>query len=510
MRVPDKVLGDVRGQVSALRLAEEELLRLAGRHGPARFLALQDELLDYTENLTRMRIRALPDGAWSFTDHVDGDGFGCGPIAIVANLVKRDDEIRVDFTGTSPQVKGAINNPLDSTKSMVYAVTRAVLGGEVPNTGGYFRPVTVTAPEGTYVNPRPPAAVAARYLGCLRVSHAVFGAFSRMLPEEVPACAGGCDGNLTMAGYRREGNARKPWVQVEGSGEIASGASSRHDGIDAQSGAVSNITNIPAELIEVEHPIRIEEYSLSRDSEGAGTFRGGVGLTRRYRFLADETLVQLRSDRMDHPPYGLYGGEAAAASRVSFARGGGPDEPMPSKFIVTADEGDTLTIRMPGGGGWGDPLDRDPAAVLADVRAEKLSPERAEAVYGVVLAGDGREVDPARRPAPSAPPAAGTPRKAPSLDPPEQRSPPGPTRPLGSAGFPPAMSCGLAMAHAGKMPALRGRRCSREAADAGKPVRWEATGGSRGPRWARRSPRCRRAPPRSGRERPPSAQRRAE
>ena len=393
VRVPDKVLGDVRGQVSALRLAEEELLRLAGRHGAERFLELQGEVLDYTEDLTRMRIRELPDGAFRFTDHVDDDGFGCGPIAIVANLVKEGDEIRVDFTGTSPQVKGAINNPLDSTKSMVYAVTRAVLGGEIPNTGGYFRPVTVTAPEGTYVNPRPPAAVAARFLGCLRVSHAVFGAFAQMLPGEVPACAGGADGNLTMAGYRLEGNARRPWVQVEGSGEIASGASARHDGIDAQSGAVSNITNIPAELIEVEHPIRIEEYSLAPDSEGAGAFRGGLGLTRRYRFLADDTLVQLRSDRMDHPPWGLRGGEAARPARVSFARRDGPDEPMPSKFIVTANAGDTFTFRMPGGGGWGKPLDRDPEAVLADVKAEKISRERAEAVYGVVLAGDGREVD---------------------------------------------------------------------------------------------------------------------
>ena len=221
----------------------------------------------------------------------------------------------------------------------------------------------------------------------------MFGAFAQMLPGEVPACAGGADGNLTMAGYRREGNARKPWVQVEGSGEIAAGASARHDGIDAQSGAVSNITNIPAELIEVEHPIRIEEYSLAPDSEGAGAFRGGLGLTRRYRFLADDTLVQLRSDRMDHPPWGLCGGEAARPSRVSFARRDGPDEPMPSKFIATANAGDTFTFRMPGGGGWGEPLDRDPEAVLADVKAEKISRERAEAVYAVVLTEDGRKVD---------------------------------------------------------------------------------------------------------------------
>ena len=231
VRVPDKVLGDLRGQVSALRLAEQELLRLADRHGAERFLELQDEVLDHTENLTRMRIRELPDGAWSFTDHVDDDGFGCGPIAIVANLTKEGDEIR------------------------------------------------------------------------------------------------------------------------------------------------------------------IEEYSLATDSEGAGAFRGGIGLTRQYRFLADETLVQLRSDRMDHPPYGLCGGQAARPSKVAFARRGAADEPMPSKFIVMADDGDTLRIEMPGGGGWGNPLSRDPAAVLADVIAEKISPGRAEAVYGVVLLEGGHDID---------------------------------------------------------------------------------------------------------------------
>ena len=393
VRVPDKVLGDLRGQVAALRLAEQEIGRLADRHGEARFLELQDEVLDYTGNLTRMRIRELPDGAWSFTDHVDNDGFGSGPIAIVANVTKKDDEISVDFAGTSPQVRGAINSPFDSTKSMAYAVVRAVLGGEIPNTGGYFRPVTVTAPEGTYVNPRPPASVAARFLGCLRISHAVFGAFARMLPERIPACAGGCDGNLTMAGYLQEGNARHPWVQVEGSCEIATGASAVRDGIDAQSGAVSNITNIPVELIEVEHPIRIEEYSLATDSEGAGARRGGMGLTRQYRYLADETLVQLRSDRMDFPPYGLSGGQASGPSKVAFQRRGGSVEPMASKFIVTANDGDTLRIDMPGGGGWGDPMARDPAAVLADVVAEKVSPGRAEAVYGVVLTDGGRRID---------------------------------------------------------------------------------------------------------------------
>ena len=166
VRVPDKVLGDLRGQVAALRMGESELQRLAKRHGTERLLELEDELLDYTERLTRLRIRELPDGAWRFTDYVDDDGFDDTPIAIVTNLSKKGDEIRVDFAGTSPQCKGAINAPLDSTKSMVYAVVRSVLGGDIPNTEGYFRPVTVTAPEGTFVNPArrrrwPPASWAA-------------------------------------------------------------------------------------------------------------------------------------------------------------------------------------------------------------------------------------------------------------------------------------------------------------------------------------------------------------
>jgi N-methylhydantoinase B len=394
VRVPDKVLGDVRGQVTALRLGEQELLRLAERYGADELLALQEELLDHTERLTRLGIGQLPDGQWSFTDYIDDDGFDSGTIAIVAHLAKAGDEIRVDFTGTSPQVAGAINTPLDSTKSMVYAVVRTVLGGDIPNTGGYFRPVTVTAPEGTYVNPLPPAPVAARYLGCLRVSQAVFGAFAMMLPERVPACTGGCDANITFAGYHRNGLARQAWIQVEGLNEVATGGSATRDGMDAQSSPVSNITNIPAELIEVDHPIRIEEYALIPDSEGVGRSRGGLGLVRHYRFLAEETLIQLRADRMKHPPYGLSGGQPSQPTRVTLIDGGsGATRAMPSKFIVNARRGDALRLEMPGGGGWGDPLSRDPARVVADVVAEKVTPARAETVYGVVVDTARRQVD---------------------------------------------------------------------------------------------------------------------
>ena len=394
VRVPDKVLGDIAGQVAALKLAEREVLRLAERYGTGGLLELQAELLDYTEALARNGIRGFPDGVWSFTDHIDDDGFGAGPIAIAVTLESRGDEIIVDFTGTSPQVRGAINTPLDSTKSMVYAVVRSVLGGQIPNTSGYFRPVTVRAPGGSFVNPHAPAPVAARYLGCLRVSQAVFGAFAQMLPERVPACPGGSDAAITMAGRRLDGGKTGAWIQVEGMNEVAAGGADGRDGADAQSSPVSNITNIPAEMIEADHPIRIDQYALLPDTEGAGEFRGGVGLVRQYRFLADDTMVQLRADRKHYPPYGIAGGDGSAPTRVQLTDGeNGSMRDMDGKFIVNVKSGDCVRIEMPGGGGWGDPLRRAPERVLADVVADKLTEARARTVYGVVVDPARREVD---------------------------------------------------------------------------------------------------------------------
>ncbi len=395
VRVPEKVLGDLAGQMAALRLAERETLRLVDRYGAEGLIQLQHDLLNYTESVARKGLAALPDGTWCFTDYIDDDGFQSEAIAITVRLAKQGDEIEADFEGTSSQVAGAINTPLDSTKSMVYAVVRSVLGGDIPNTGGYFRPVSVKAPEGSFVNPLPPAAVAARFLGCLRVSQAVFGAFAQMLPERVPACSGGSDANVTMAGYHRAGDGgRRAWIQVEGVNEVAAGGSALRDGLDAQSSAVSNITNIPAELIEADHPIRIDEYALLPDTEGAGAHRGGLGMVRQYRFLADDTMVQFRADRMRHPPYGLAGGGAARGTRIRYRDGlTGEERDMPSKFITRAGAEDSVRLEMPGGGGWGDPLARAPSAVLADVVAEKVTPARARAVYGVVLDAGRRVVD---------------------------------------------------------------------------------------------------------------------
>ena len=212
VRVPDKVMGDLLGQEAALYYGEREFTKLVDQYGIEGLESSIDELLDYTEELTRKAIAAIPDGSWTFTDVVDNDGIDDVPIDIVATVTKSGEEVSVDFTGTSPQCKGAIQPVFATTKAMVYAVLRSVLGGDIPNTSGYFRPVSVTAPEGTFVNPLPPAPVAARALGCRRITHALYGAFAQALPERVFACPGG------GRGWRRRRRIRQERDSVESLG----------------------------------------------------------------------------------------------------------------------------------------------------------------------------------------------------------------------------------------------------------------------------------------------------
>ena len=396
VRVPEQVLGDLQGQVAALAYGERELCALAERYGIDGLISYEEALLDYSEDLTRSAIRALPDGEWTFKDYVDNDGLSDDPITVAVKLTKRDDAIHMDFTGTSPQCKTALNPILATTQSMAYAVVRTVVGGDLPSTAGCFRPVSITAPEGSFANASPPAAVAARALGFRRMAHTMFGAFAQMLPDQMPACFGGSDYMGVFAGYHQDGSARRAWVFAEASNEVAHGGFPTRDGIDAQSSPVSNNTNVPAEIVEIDNPIRIEEYALLGDAEGAGKYRGGVGLVRQYRFLQDDTLAQIRTDRQVHPPYGLHGGQSPRAARVVLSSGG-EERALPGKFLITVNAGDVLRIEMPGGGGWGDPLDRDPELVRQDIVAEKVSRRRARGVYGVVVDGGRVDVPATRR-----------------------------------------------------------------------------------------------------------------
>ena len=396
VRVPDMVLGDIMSNIAALHYGEQEYMKLIQRYGVEELEQHQEELVDYTEELTRKVIRGWPDGTWSFTDYVDDDGFDPGPIKVVVTVTKKDDELHVDFTGTSPQCKGAIQPVFDSTKGVVYGATKcllAVVGANIPNTGGYMRPIKVTAPVGSFVNPLPPAPVAARAIGSVRIAQALFGAYAQMLPDKICACSGGGEVGVGLGGYDKSRAPWKAWVQLEFHNEQGVGAWPDKDGFDAQcAGMVAQLANNPCETLEAEQPLKIEQYGFRPDSEGAGKFRGGLGMVREYRCLMDDTVLQMRSERMKQQPYGLHGGQNSRPTRITLNQGG-EERQMPSKFLVNLSKGDSVRIEWPGAGGSGPPLERDPEKVLGDVIAGMVSPQRARDIYGVVVDVEKRQVD---------------------------------------------------------------------------------------------------------------------
>lgn len=390
VRVPDKVLGDIRSLIAACAVGEREFVKLCERYGQAGFERSCRDLLDYTERFTRAEIARLPKGTWRFVDYLDGDGIDPDPIRIVAAVTIGADEITIDLTGSAPQVRGAINCVFPFTLSTALACVRSIVDLSIPNNAGYFRPIHVIAPEGTVVNPRPPAAVAARGITGIRIADTIFGALAQAVPHILPACgANAPDVGISFGGVDQ--NAR-PFVYLEFLLGSWGGGPDR-DGMDACTGTLVNYSNAPAEMIEADYPIAVERYALVQDTGGAGRFRGGLALERHLRFRANNATLQIRSDRRDHPPYGLQGGRCGAASDVSIRRADGREEACRAKFLTTVNDGDLLRVRLAGGGGHGRPFERDPAAVLDDVREEKMSIDHARDAYGVVIAGVPLAVD---------------------------------------------------------------------------------------------------------------------
>jgi N-methylhydantoinase B len=392
VRVPDLVMGDIRAQIAACHFAERGYLDIVRRHGRETLAAHQTALLDAAEAIARRRIAAMPDGTYTFKDYIDGDGIDPNPIPICAAVTIAGDEIVVDFTGTSAQVKGAINATYSVTKSVAYFVVRSVIDEELPDNEGYFRPIRVIAPEGSIVNPTYPAACGARGLTGFRVIDTLFGAFAQALPQRVAAAGEGGVTVISLSGTRPGGDDAFIYLDIL---QGAWGGRESGDGEEAVTNPAGNMTNTPVELAETQAPIRIEAYALVPDSAGAGQFRGGLALRRDIKFLADDVTVQIRSDRRDFLPYGLAGGMPGTASSVHLVRDGST-ELLEPKVTLTARHGDVLQVQIPGAGGYGRPRLRDPAHVLEDVLDEKISVELAERVYGVFLDTSSQRIDAAR------------------------------------------------------------------------------------------------------------------
>jgi len=389
VRVPVKVFGDLRAQLAACHIAEAALIDMAAKYGNARLQTYMTELVDYAERMTRAALAALPDGVYDFLDHIDDDGIDVGvPIPLKVTLTKTGDRIHADWSGTAPQVKGAINNTLSYTKSATYCGIRSVLPQNIPTNEGVFRPITVEAPRGTIANMELPGACAARGLTGFRMVDCMFGALAKMLPDRVFAASDGGNTGVSIGGWDAGDldSGRRPFIYVDFTC-CAWGARPYADGLDGNSNIYANMASQPIEVTETEQPLQITAYEFIQDAMGPGKYRGGAPFRREYKLLAEEAILQVRSDRRDFRPYGLYGGGAGKPS-MNYLNPDRSPEPLPSKLTMTMRKGDLFRHEVAGAGGWGDPLDRDPAAVLKDVRNDFVSERAARDDYGVVIAGD--------------------------------------------------------------------------------------------------------------------------
>ena len=389
VRVPVQVFGDLRAQLAACTIAERQFLDLIERFGSENVDAYMKEVIDYAERLTRAAIRDLPDGEFDFEDWIDDDGIDIDrPIRLYVKVTKRGDEMSVDWTGSSEQVKGAINNTLSYTKAASYAGIRSVLPDGIPNNEGVFRVIDVTAPPGTIANNVLPAACAARGLTGFRMVDCMFGALAKMLPNRVCAASDGGNSGVSIGGYDAE---RNPYIYVD----FACGTWGGRpwaDGLQGNSNMFANMASQSVEVIEAEQPVEILAYELLPDRAGPGKYRGGAPYYRDYRFTEKEAVLQVRSDRARFRPYGLYGGLPGTAS-ANYLNPQRENKKLTSKPTMMIENGDVFRHELAGGGGWGDPLERHPSDVLRDVRNELVSVEAARTGYGVIVDTEAWRVD---------------------------------------------------------------------------------------------------------------------
>jgi N-methylhydantoinase B len=339
VRTPDLRRGDLRAQIAANQLAETRILELIERRGRETVLAAFAEVISYTEKRTREAIRDLPDGEYSAEDFMEGDGTTDEDILIRVKVEIRDDEMTMDFTGTADSVPGNINCPLAVTRSACYFALRVLLPKDVPANAGTYAPLTIRAPEGSLVNAQSPSAVVAGNVETSnRIADVVMAALSGA--ADLPTQGQGTMNNTIIGG--------PGWTYYEtiGGGQ---GASSKGPGPSGVHVGMSNTLNTPVEAFELEYPMRVERYELLYDSGGAGEHRGGDGIVRSVRVLEPATL-SLLTDRRRHPPEGANGGEPGAVGENLLN-----DEELPPKVGRELKEGDVVTVKTPGGGGYGQP-----------------------------------------------------------------------------------------------------------------------------------------------------------
>jgi N-methylhydantoinase B len=350
----------------------------------------QKMLLDYSESRIRAGLKKLPDGTFTGVDYIDDDGQSDEPIKLQVNIHKRGDEAVVDFDGTAKQVKGNINCPIATVHAAVYYALIAVIDPHVPPNSGCYRPFRVEAEEGLIVNPKMPAAMGARTNTSQKIAEAMMLALSKAAPDRVQA---GCHGQITncgFSGYDPKTGKRFVFIDIQGGG---AGARPTKDGRDGQDSHLARFKNTPIEAVELEYPVRIRRYEFIPDSGGAGKYRGGLTVRRDIEVLADDVSLARYGDRQRFGAFGLFGGMEGSKGRFVLDPGTPQEKPLKSKGLDMLNKGQVVSLRLPGAGGYGDPLERDPKLLLQDVRDGKVSLESARRDYKVVMDPQTLQVD---------------------------------------------------------------------------------------------------------------------
>lgn len=383
VRVPKERMGDYQAHFASLQLGVRRITDLYSKWGEEVLREAMDAILAATERQIRAGIAQIPDGQYRFEDYIDDDGFGNENIPIRVKITVEGDQITLDFTGSSPQVKGNINISWSGIQATVAYTLKCLIDPNVPSNEGFYRPIKIVAPEGTIVNAAFPAASAGRAQACQRVVDVIIGALAQAIPERAVGAANGA--NTTAVFYGRKPEADEYYVYLETYGG-GFGGRAHKDGKDGVQVHITNTSNLPIEALESEYPLFVETYCLIPDSDGAGKYRGGLGLRRDIRIRDHTCSFAAQGERFVLHPWGVFGGRSGATGRLLLHPGTEREAVLPSKISgVEIKSDEIVSIQTPGGGGYGDPRDRDPELILKDVQEGKITIQKAEGDYGLKI-----------------------------------------------------------------------------------------------------------------------------
>ncbi len=370
VRVPSERRGDYLAQIAANRLGVRRCQDLLAKWSVPRVAEGVSALIAATAARMRRAIADLPDGEFTFCDIVDDDGVGARNIPIRVRVTVAGDGIAFDFTGSSAQVRGNINNSISGLQATVLYALKSLIDPEVAPNHGMLDPVRIIAPEGTVVNAVFPAATAGRAQTCQRIIDAIYGAMAQAIPDRVIAASNGANTSVVFSGTDRDG---RYYLYMETVGGGA-GARAYKDGTDGVQVHITNTSNLPVEALEKEYPLILERYELVEDSGGTGTWRGGLGLRRVYRPLNHTAYFSGQAERFTSRPWGLFGGAGGASGSFRIVGPDGRETALAAKAAtVPIPDGSVLVVTTPGGGGYGPPQARSAESLAEDSRSGKFS-----------------------------------------------------------------------------------------------------------------------------------------